>query len=282
MEKHQALFCFGQTAAWNAADIPEPLLSGYRAENGDVAAVEVLKGSVKVGGEGFEQTVSDGGTYFVEPEQTFFVRPQTEDAEVRLSMYCAAEHYFHKKYGMSATHSAVVAAQDIVPAGKALDMGCGQGRNALFLALKGFEVTAADHNPQALHNVAQLARDEDLTVHTLEYDLNAADLQGQFDYIVATVVLMFLMPQRIPDVIENMKQHTNPGGYHLIVSAMDTEDFPCPMPFPFKFKEGELKTYYRDWELAEYREELGAMHAKDENGQPIRFKFVTLLAKKPE
>ncbi|MCI4077013.1 hypothetical protein MM809_30335 [Klebsiella pneumoniae] len=27
---------------------------------------------------------------------------------------------------------------------------------------------------------------------------------------------------------------------------------------------------------------MGAMHAKDENGNPIRFKFVTMLAKKPE
>lgn len=121
-----------------------------------------------------------------------------------------------------------------------------------------------------------------MNVRTLEYDLNAAALQGEFDYIVATVVLMFLMPQRVPDVIADMQAHTAAGGYNLIVSAMDTADFPCPMPFPFKFKEGELKDYYRDWELVEYKEELGAMHAKDENGNPIRFKFVTMLAKRPE
>ncbi|SUA20593.1 tellurite resistance protein TehB [Neisseria gonorrhoeae] len=186
---------------------------------------------------------------------------------------------FSQKYGMSATHSAVAAAQDTVPAGRALDMGCGQGRNALFLGLKGFDVTAADCNPAALANVAELAEAEGLNVRTLEYDLNAAALQGEFDYIVATVVLMFLMPQRVPDVIADMQAHTAAGGYNLIVSAMDTADFPCPMPFPFKFKEGELKDYYRDWELVEYKEELGAMHAKDENGNPIRFKFVTMLAK---
>ena len=54
------------------------------------------------------------------------------------------------------------------------------------------------------------------------------------------------------------------------------------MPFPFKFKEGELREYYRDWEIVEYKEELGAMHAKDAAGNPIQFKFVTMLAKKPE
>ena len=183
---------------------------------------------------------------------------------------------------MSATHSAVVAAENIVPAGKALDMGCGQGRNALFLGLKGFDVTAVDNNPQAVQNVNELARIEDLDVRAVEYDLNAANLQDHFDYIVATVVFMFLYPRFVPQVIADMQAHTNPGGYNLIVSAMDTEDFPCPMPFPFKFKEGELREYYRDWEIVEYKEELGAMHAKDAAGNPIQFKFVTMLAKKPE
>ena len=85
----------------------------------------------------------------------------------------------------------------------------------------------------------------------------------------------------MPQIIADMQAHTNPGGYNLIVSAVDTADFPCPMPFPFKFGEGELRGYYQDWQLVEYKEELGSMHAR-EAGNPIQFKFVTMLAKKPE
>ena len=130
--------------------------------------------------------------------------------------------------------------------------------------------------------MADLARAEGLPVRAFEYDLNAAHLQDDFDYIVATVVFMFLRPQSVPQIIADMQAHTNPGGYNLIVSAVDTADFPCPMPFPFKFGEGELRGYYRDWQLVEYKEELGSMHARDEAGNPIQFKFVTMLAKKPE
>lgn len=228
------LFCFGQMPVWKVENLPEILLSGYSSEEGEWVCLNVLQGDVEVRApDGAAEVWSaESGDCVFAPQQVFSVKPKTDDAEIRLSLYCAAADYFHKKYGMSATHSAVAAAQDTVPAGRALDMGCGQGRNALFLGLKGFEVTAVDHNPAALANVAELAEAE--------------------------------------------------GGYNLIVSAMDTADFPCPMPFPFKFKEGELKDYYRDWELVEYKEELGAMHAKDENGNPIRFKFVTMLAKKPE
>ena len=76
------------------------------------------------------------------------------------------------------------------------------------------------------------------------YDINAAALTQNYDFIVSTVVLMFLDADRIPAIIRNMQEHTNPGGYHLIVCAMDTEDYPCQMPFSFTFKEGELAEYY--------------------------------------
>lgn len=94
------------------------------------------------------------------------------------------------------------------------------------------------------------------------------------------VVLMFLDADRIPAIIRNMQEHTNPGGYHLIVCAMDTEDYPCQMPFSFTFKEGELAEYYKDWELVKYNENPGHLHRRDENGHRIQLRFATMLAKK--
>ncbi|ASK28106.1 SAM-dependent methyltransferase TehB [Neisseria chenwenguii] len=284
----QQLFCYKQMPVWQAAEIPEALLAKHNTAEGTWGCLSVHTGRLK-----FEALDESGNTletheltpereaWLIQPQQWHKITPQTDDTAIQLEFYCEAADYFNKKYGMSATHSAVRAADGTVPVGKALDMGCGQGRNALFLGLKGFDVTAVDNNPHAVQNVEELARIEDLNVKAFEYDLNAANLQDDFDYIVATVVFMFLQPRFVPQVIENMQQHTRPGGYNLIVSAMDTEDFPCPMPFPFKFQEGELREYYKDWELVEYKEELGSMHAKDEFGNPIQFKFVTMLAKKP-
>ena len=86
----------------------------------------------------------------------------------------------------------------------------------------------------------ELARIEELNVRAFEYDLNAANIQENFDYMVATVVFMFLMSRYVPDVIANMKEHTNPGGYNLIVSAMDTEDFPLPDAVPVQVWRGRV------------------------------------------
>ena len=224
----------------------------------------------------------ESGVWTIYPQQWHRVEMLDDDTQMQLEFHCEPADYFHKKYGMTRTHSAVVAANETVPPGKALDLGCGQGRNALYLALAGHEVTASDYNPGAAEGVARLAAQENLTVRAETYDINTAALDEDYDYIVATVVFMFLDPERVPAILADMQAHTNPGGYNLIVSAMNTADYPCQMPFSHTFREGELRDYYAGWEFITYEEAPGNMHATDAQGNPIRLKFVTMLARKPE
>lgn len=194
-----------------------------------------------------------------------------------------AQEYFHHKYQLTPTHSEVVAAGELIPAGRALDLGCGVGRNALYLSLKGFDVTAWDKNADSIARVNEIISLEGLANITADIrDLNQLQLAEQYNFIFSTVVLMFLQPESIPSLINNMQTHTLPGGYNLIVAAMDTPDYPCVMPFPFTFKSGELKKYYEDWEIIKYNEDVGQLHKVDSNGERIKLRFATLLAKKRE
>ena len=194
-----------------------------------------------------------------------------------------AQEYFHHKYQLTPTHSEVVAAAELIPAGRALDLGCGVGRNALYLSLKGFDVTAWDKNADSIARVNEIISLEGLANITADIrDLNQLQLAEQYNFIFSTVVLMFLQPDSIPSLINNMQTHTLPGGYNLIVAAMDTPDYPCVMPFPFTFKPGELKNYYEDWEIIKYNEDVGQLHKVDSNGERIKLRFATLLAKKRE
>jgi len=191
------------------------------------------------------------------------------------------ENYFTDKYGMTRTHSEVLHAATLIAPGKALDLGCGNGRNSLYLAANGFDVTAWDKNPASISNLERIRQAEGLeNLRTAIKDLNALSFDGEYDFILSTVVMMFLEAKTIPGLIANMQRCTKPGGYNLIVAAMDTDDFPCTVGFPFAFKAGELKNYYEGWDLLKYNEDVGELHRTDENGNRIKLRFATMLARK--
>ncbi len=181
----------------------------------------------------------------------------------------------NSRYGLSPTHSEVVEAAKIIEPCNTLDMGCSNGRNALYLSQLGFNVTAADHNPNAIEMLQQIVSEEDIAnIKAQVYDINNAELGVDYGFIACTVTLMFLDPARVDAVIADMQEHTLPGGYNLIVCAMSTEDHPCPVPFPFTLKAGQLREAYEGWEPIKYNEDLGTMH----NGAQLQ--FATLLAQK--
>lgn len=190
--------------------------------------------------------------------------------------------YFSQKYSLTRTHSEVLHAATIVPPGRALDLGCGNGRNSLYLAANGFAVTAWDKNPMSVNNLESIRAAERLdNLQTAVKDLNSLSFDGEYDLILSTVVMMFLEPDTIPGLIANMQRCTAAGGYNLIVAAMDTEDYPCTVGFPFAFKPDELRDYYQGWELLKYNEDVGELHRTDANGNRIKLRFATLLARKP-
>lgn len=191
------------------------------------------------------------------------------------------ENYFTDKYGLTRTHSEVVYAATIVKPGKTLDLGCGNGRNSLYLAANGYDVTAWDKNPMSIQNLQSIREAEGLdNLQAAITDLNTLSFDGEYDFILSTVVMMFLEANTIPRLIDNMQRCTKPGGYNLIVAAMDTDDFPCTVGFPFAFKTGELKNYYKDWDLLKYNEDVGELHRTDEKGNRIKLRFATMLARR--
>lgn len=180
------------------------------------------------------------------------------------------------RHGLNPAHSEVVEACQTIAPCHALDMGCSSGRNALYLSGLGFDVTAVDNNPGAINTLQQIIDAENITnLKAQVYDLNTAALGEDYGFINCTVTLMFLNPETVPAVLADMQAHTLPGGYNLIVCAMNTPQHPCPVPFPFTLEEGQLREFYSGWQQIKYNEDLGTMH----NG--ARLQFATLLARKP-
>ncbi|QIM62588.1 tellurite resistance methyltransferase TehB [Pasteurellaceae bacterium Orientalotternb1] len=284
----QDLILYKQMPVWTKDSLPQMFQEKHNTKVGTWAKLTILKGAIKYYELTEEGDVVSEAVFnvnhqrpFVEPQVWHKVEALTDDLECQLGFYCKPEDYFAKKYNLTATHSEVLNAMNYIQQGKVLDLGCGRGRNSLYLNLRGFDVTAVDHNAESIHLLDHIIEKEGMkNIRTSVYDINQADISGEFDFIVSTVVMMFLNRDRIPAIIENMQKNTKIGGYNLIVCAMSTTDYPCPMPFSFTFAEGELAEYYKGWELVNYNEDLGHLHKTDENGNRIQLKFATMLAKK--
>jgi SAM-dependent methyltransferase len=81
--------------------------------------------------------------------------------------------------------------------GRALDIACGKGHNALFLAERGFEVTGLDISAVALAEARERARAQALTISFQQTDLEAAQLpRARYDLIISFNYLQrSLLPQ---------------------------------------------------------------------------------------
>jgi cyclopropane fatty-acyl-phospholipid synthase-like methyltransferase len=69
------------------------------------------------------------------------------------------------------------------PPGRALDLGCGTGTNAITLALQGWQVTAIDFSERALRRARDKARAARVSIRFLRRDVTRLDdLTGPFDF----------------------------------------------------------------------------------------------------
>ena len=183
----------------------------------------------------------------------------------------------NSRYGLTPVHSEVVEACKIVKPCHALDMGCSNGRNALYLSQLEFNVTAIDTNAGAIDMLQSISLEQNMNnIKPQVYDINNASLSEDYGFISCTVTLMFIDPSRVDDVIADIQKRTLSGGYNLIVCAMSTEEHPCPVRFPFTLKTGQLREAYDGWEFIKYNEDVGTMH----NGAKLQ--FATMLARKPD
>lgn len=138
---------------------------------------------------------------------------------------------------------------NLLPKGKALDVAMGEGRNALFLAEQGFEVTGIDYSEVAVERANQQAQERGLTIKTVVADLTDYLLpKAEYDVIVNCYYL-----QR--DLIPELHKALRMGGV-IVFETYTTEhlQFQPDMNPAFLLKPGELLKLFPDLTTLVYRE----------------------------
>lgn len=133
-----------------------------------------------------------------------------------------------------------------------LDIGCGEGRNSIFFARNGYEVTAFDLSKEGINKTRKWANRLNLSIEIFQADLIQYRIQENYDILFSSGTLQYIPKHMRTDIITNYKNFSNPGCIHaftvpvtkpFIPRAPDTEDS------EHEWLSGEIITHNHDWSI---------------------------------
>ncbi len=144
----------------------------------------------------------------------------------------------------SAPHLLLVETASSLAPGRALDLACGTGRNALWLARHGWSVTAVDGSPTAIEILRRRAAG-------LRIETQIADLENSgFAIAPASYDLIAICYYLQRNLFEPAKQGLAPGGIIIAIALLSEPG----KDNSFRVEPGELRRYFDGWEILHYRE----------------------------
>jgi len=145
---------------------------------------------------------------------------------------------------------------------RVLDIGCGEGKDAVFLARNGYAVTAFDIAQAGLDKAKKLAEQNHVKVDFFKADICAYMPDILFDIIYSSGVLHYLPENRRSTFLEALKAHTSPNGIHavnvfvhkpFITAAPDLEEAEKQVD---PWYSGTLARCYHDWRFLKCEETI--------------------------
>lgn len=159
------------------------------------------------------------------------------------------QHYAQSETPELAPSPLVVEVAEVTPPGRALDLACGAGRNALYLAPLGWHVVAVDSSASAVRIVRERAAAAAVSIDARVANLETGDFliePSAFDLICD-----FFYLQR--DLFGRIREGVRPGG--LVAAEIHLRDEQLRR---FVLDPGELRREFEGWKILYYSEAVRA------------------------
>lgn len=137
---------------------------------------------------------------------------------------------------------------------KVLDIGCGEGKDAVFLARNGYIVSAFDATEKGIEKGKELAGRYGVDVDFFKANIEDFRLKDDYDIILCSGVMHFVKPEFRDDIFRNIKEHTTLNGIHAMNIFVEKSFIAVPENKKngidrFRWKSGEIFMQYHDWFL---------------------------------
>tara|TARA_B100000780_G_scaffold259139_1_gene209964 strand:- start:847 stop:1443 length:597 start_codon:yes stop_codon:yes gene_type:complete len=119
-------------------------------------------------------------------------------------------------FGTEPAQALVKLEEHLLPNGKTLVVADGEGRNSVYLASKGFQVTATDYSEVGLSKARKLAEMQGQKVNYLVQDIYETNWSNnQYDNVIA-IFIQFVPPEKQRSVLNSLRKATKFGGTLLV------------------------------------------------------------------
>jgi rhodanese-related sulfurtransferase len=144
---------------------------------------------------------------------------------------------------------------DLLPRGVALDVAMGNGRNAVFLATRGFDVDGVDVNPEVVEQARTRARQLGAPIRAVVGNVEDGSYIVPVESYDVVVVFNFLHRPLFNDIRDGLK----PGGV-VVYQTFTTEQprFGPPLNPAHLLRPGELREAFAGFDVLRHREEIEA------------------------
>ena len=161
------------------------------------------------------------------------------------------ERYREGKHVNDKPHPLVTnVASKLVP-GRALDIASGPGRHAIWLAERGWQVTAVDYSRIAMEVLEQRSRQKAVRTNSFIADLQRHEFLIEPDLYDLIIICNYL--QR--ELFEPIRAGTRIGGIVIaVIAIVDNDPNIKPMNPAYLLNPGELRAEFEGWELIHYLE----------------------------
>jgi methyl halide transferase len=110
--------------------------------------------------------------------------------------------------------------ENIIRPGTALELGCGTGADAIYLAQHGFEVTAVDGSAMAIERARVRAEHEDALLRLVQADALKFCLgAGQFDLVYDAGFYHYVRLVNLAGLLDVLWRVTRPGSFYLTLAG---------------------------------------------------------------
>lgn len=163
---------------------------------------------------------------------------------------------------------------------KLLDIGCGEGKDAVFFARNGYDVSAFDISDAGIEKTKRLAEKNGVPINVFKADLLDYRLDTHFDIIFSSGVLNYIKPDFRQEIFDNYKQFTHEDGLHAF-NVFVNKPFIAPPPEKesnsFKWYSGELLSQYHEWLIKDSSEIVFDCNS---SGIPHKHAMTKMIAQK--